>query len=456
MQLGELQRELARFTEMEAEVWAISIDPAEKLRKTRKKLGLTFLNLMDPGSRTIERFGILNRKQGHIPHPTALVVDKRGIIRYLRTDENYKKRPSSRELLRVLAGIHKSTAARGTLIVANKSDATVSLVDLPSGEVQATVPTGQGPHEVGVSPDGTRAVVTNYGTREAPGSTLTVIDIARARVLATIDLDGYHRPHGIQWLADNRRILVTSEESQALLTVDMDTGQVTGKVGTGQDISHMVAVTPEGTRAFVANIGSGSVTAIDLERQAQLANIPTGEGAEGITVTPDGTQVWVTNRAADTVTVIDAASLKILKVMESKSFPIRVKATADGNHLLVSNARSGELAVFDAHTLEEVRRLPMNLSARATEGRLFGGRFGDSPVPIGILVHPDGRWAYVASTNADVVSIIDLETWTIAGRLRPGREPDGLGFSPLAVNRPGAAATHASRSSLPLGHAAHG
>ena len=70
-----------------------------------------------------------------------------------------------------------AVAAAGTLVVANKSDATVSLVDTGSGEVVATLPTGEGPHEVAVSPDGKTALVANYGTRGAPGSSLTVIDL---------------------------------------------------------------------------------------------------------------------------------------------------------------------------------------------------------------------------------------------------------------------------------------
>ncbi len=49
-----------------------------------------------------------------------------------------------------------SPAAAGTLVVANKAEATVSLVDVASGEVVATLPTGAGPHEVAVSPDGGR------------------------------------------------------------------------------------------------------------------------------------------------------------------------------------------------------------------------------------------------------------------------------------------------------------
>ena len=56
--------------------------------------------------------------------------------------------------------------------------------------------------------------------------------------------------------------------------------------------------------------------------------------------------------------------------------------------------------------------------------RLFGERFGESPTPVGIVVHPDGTRAYVANTNADVISVIDLQEFRLVDRLVAGEEPD--------------------------------
>ena len=192
-----------------------------------------------------------------------------------------------------------------TLIVANKAEATVSLIDLASGKIVATLPVGTGPHEVAVSPDGRLALIANYGTGAQPGSSLTLIDIPSAKVVKTIDLGEYRRPHGMAFIG-NDRALVTSEANKALLEVDVAAGKVVRALPTGQEISHMVAVTPDGSRAFVANIRSGSITAFDLKEGKKIADVQTGAGAEGIAVTPDGRQVWVTNREADTVAVVDA------------------------------------------------------------------------------------------------------------------------------------------------------
>lgn len=132
--------------------------------------------------------------------------------------------------------------------------------------------------------------------------------------------------------------------------------------------------------------------------------------------------MWATNRGADTVSIIDVASSKIVATVDSKSFPIRAKFTDDGKRVLVSNAQSGDIAVFDSATRREVRRITMQAE-----------RSQDGPVPVGILVVPSLSRAFVANTNADTVTVIDMQTWQIVDRLTAGKEPDGLGYSQLTL-----------------------
>jgi YVTN family beta-propeller protein len=327
-------------------------------------------------------------------------------------------------------------ADTGTLIVLNKSDNTVSLINLETRKAVATIPTGAGPHEAAVSPDGNTAVIANYGVQGAPGNTLTVIDIAARKSVRTIDLGEYRRPHGLGWIQGNE-IAVTVEANKALLIVDVGLGKVLQAIGTDQNVSHMVAVSRKHARAFVANIGSGSVTVIDLKNKTKIGDVPTGAGAEGIDISPDGKEVWVTNRAANTLSVIDAGTLKVVATLESNSFPIRVKFVPGGKQVLVSNAQSGDVAVFDAVSKKEIKRIPMMEKAAAkseTENRLFGNQFAQSPVPVGILVAPGLDLAFVANTNADVVTMIDLKRLQITGRLTAGKEPDGLAYTTLKIN----------------------
>jgi DNA-binding beta-propeller fold protein YncE len=92
----------------------------------------------------------------------------------------------------------RALVAQGTLIVLNKAEASASLLDATTGTVVATLPTGTGPHEVAVSPDGRWALVANYGAGEG-GRSLTVLDVPARRVERTIDLGDYRRLHGVAW-----------------------------------------------------------------------------------------------------------------------------------------------------------------------------------------------------------------------------------------------------------------
>ncbi len=185
----------------------------------------------------------------------------------------------------------------------------------------------------------------------------------------------------------------------------------------------------------MANIVSGSVTAIDLVEGRKLGDITTGAGAEGIAVTPDGRHVWVGNRGADTLVILDSESLEIVQRIPCKGFPIRVVITPDGKRALVSCARDGEVAVFDVAARRELLRRTLELSnAPDAATRLFGERFGDSPVPVGLVVSADSKKAWVAATQADVVVVVDVETLDVIDLIEAGKEPDGMAITPVGAS----------------------
>ena len=335
-----------------------------------------------------------------------------------------------------VAGLLPTPDLAEVLLVANKSDDTVDLIDLRTGVSTATLPTGGAPHEIAVSPNGALALITNYGDRDDPGSTLTIVDVPRATVIRTIDLGRHTRPHGAAFV-DDELAAVTTEGSAHLLVVDTTTGALVHEIETGQKIAHMVAVTPDGARAFVANIGSDNVSAVDLAVGAKLGDIGTGAGAEGIAVTPDGREVWVGNREADTLSIIDPQRLEVVATLPCAGFPIRIAFTPGGESALISAARSGEVVLFDVTKRTESMRTMLDLSnAPDASRRLFGDRFGESPVPVGLVVAPAGEIAWIAATQADVVVAVNPSDLTVSDLLRAGREPDGMAFSPVELTKP--------------------
>jgi DNA-binding beta-propeller fold protein YncE len=156
----------------------------------------------------------------------------------------------------------------------------------------------------------------------------------------------------------NRTVLVTSETSHAVIEVNLISEKVVRVMDTGADTSHMLSATPDKTRVFTANIRSGSISAIDLEKGQLIRCVPTGAEPEAIDVSPDGREVWVGHNAANKLVVLDAHSLEVVAEMPTGELPIRLKCTVDGQWVLVSCARSGEVMLIDRAARKELARIP--------------------------------------------------------------------------------------------------
>jgi DNA-binding beta-propeller fold protein YncE len=333
-----------------------------------------------------------------------------------------------------LAGAFALAACAGaladTLLVVRKSADALDFIDPGSGLRLATVPVGFAPHEVSVAPDGKFAAVSNYGTRERPGSTLSIVDLEQPRELRRIDLAPHTRPHGVAWYAPDR-VAVTTEGSEHLLVVDPRAGTIVAKIPTGQETSHMVAVSPDAKRAYVANVGSGSVTAATLDAPAgAVRTMPTGAGTEAIAVRPGGREVWVAARAGGTLVRLDALALEPLGRMDLPGVPIRLAFSPDGATAFVSCAGSAEVVAFDAGTGRELRRRKIESPLAPTaSSRPFTGLAPGSPLPVGLLVAPDGKRLFVAATMADRILQLDAGSLEVLHVIDVDGEPDGLGIT---------------------------
>lgn len=318
-----------------------------------------------------------------------------------------------------------------TLLVVRKSDGALDLFDPGSGLRLASVGLGHAPHEVSVSPDGRRAAVTNYGTREQPGSTLSIVDLADPREIRRIDLDPHSRPHGVDWYAD-ARIAVTVEGSRHLLVVDPDAGRIVTAIETGQETTHMVAVAGDGARAYATNIGSGTTTAVDLQAGRKLADIATGAGSEALALAPGGRELWVAARAAGVVAVVDTSALEVVARIPLEGIPIRLAFAPDGRTAFVTCAGSGRLVAIDVAGRKVRHQVPVNVPmAPGADARPFAKLAPGSVLPIGLRLGSAGRVAYVAATMGDVVVQYELPGLEPLRTIAVGGEPDGLATTPV-------------------------
>jgi DNA-binding beta-propeller fold protein YncE len=314
----------------------------------------------------------------------------------------------------------------GLVLVANKAAAELDIVDGRTGRSLATLATGPGPHEVAAAPDGSLAVVCNYG-EAVPGDSLTVVDLRARAVARTVSLGEHRRPHGVAFVPGRAGVVaVTSETSRAVLLVDVVAGAVLAAIPTQQRGSHMLALTADGRRAFVANIEDGSVSELDLVRGAHLRTTPAAAKSEAIALSPDGAELWVGSNEANTLTVLEATTGATRAVLPAPTLPIRVAMTRDGALAVVSAAVSGELRIYDARRRALRTTVKLPLGADAPPGP------GDSPVPIGVAIVDEPRVALVSEARGGRVAVVDLEAGSVAGYLPLRAGIDGITWVPGA------------------------
>jgi YVTN family beta-propeller protein len=296
------------------------------------------------------------------------------------------------------------------LLVLNKEDATLHIIDPASGKLLGRVSTGAGPHEVVVSDDGKFAYVANYGTGQAPGNTLSVIDLAAQKEIRRVEISPLSRPHGLWWA--NGRVYFTAEADRKIARYDPATNNMDWLFETGQNATHMIVLSKDGRTIATANIASDTVSLIEQNAGGEWMHtvVPVGRGPEGLDLSPDGRELWVAHSRDGGVSVIDVASKKV-----TQTIPVgtkrsnRLKLTPDGRFALISDLDAGELVVLDTAARKEIKRLPI--------GRMLEG----------ILI-PTNERAYVAVTGENYVAVVDLKTWQVTRKIPAGAGPDGMAW----------------------------
>lgn len=298
---------------------------------------------------------------------------------------------------------------KGVLVVLNKNEATMSIIDPVTMKVTAKVPTGDGPHEVVLSPDGNTAYVANYGAQTA-GSSFSIIDIRTAKEIRRADLTPLIRPHGIQLIGT--KLYFTAEASRAIARYDTVTNKVDWIMGSGQNGTHMVVGTADQKKFYTANIGSDTVTAFEVppipQGRRPITHIPVGRQPEAIDLSPDGKEVWIGLNVEEQLEIVDVVGYKSVMKIDTKARPYRVRFTPDGKYVVCTMFKTKEVVLFDAASRKELRKLKVD---------------GE---PFGLAFSGDGKTAFVTTVGPDRVIKIDLEKMEITGTGETGALPDGI------------------------------
>jgi len=320
--------------------------------------------------------------------------------------------------LALLAGLSAEVdpTPGGLLLVANKGDHALGIIDPVAGRQVATVlESGITGHEVAASADGRTAFVPIYGDSGVgrPGSdgrSVDVVDLVTRQRVATLDLGRPERPHCPQ-VGPDGRLYVSTELTDDIAVIDPRSREVVDRIPTGQRESHMLALTPDGRRAFVSNVGAGTVSVIELASKRVEAVIPVAPVAQRIALSSDGSWAFTADQKQPRLAVIDTAARKVARAVELPAVGYGTAPTPDGRWLLVALPGAAAVAVVDLRSWAVARTIEVPRAPQA------------------VLVRPDGAVAYVSCDASGTVAEIDLGRWTVSRLIAAGRMADGLAWA---------------------------
>ncbi len=305
------------------------------------------------------------------------------------------------------------------LVVVNQGDKNISLVDTATEQQIATIPEGvtaMHGHEAATSPDGRTAYVPIYGNVGVGhpglnGHEMLVIDLPSRKITGHVDFGHGVRPHCVIYNQHDGLLYVTTELDQDVTLVDPKTLKIVGTIPTGQEQSHMLAISPDGTRGYTANVGPGTVSVLDIKARKKLAVIPISGETQRISVSTDGSMAFTSDQTQPRLAVIDTATNKVKAWVPLPGTGYGTAPTQDGRSLLVAIPSRNLVAVVDLGTLKVINTIPV------------------PSAPQEILVRPDGKVAYVSCNVKGQVAALDLSDWKVQKLIDAGAGADGLAWA---------------------------
>ena len=322
--------------------------------------------------------------------------------------------------------------------VANANANVVTVIDTAANTVVGTIPVGSAPAHVALSKDGARAYVTNTGS-----NTVSVIDTATRAVIGTIDVGDQPSSIAVTPAGDLVYVLGAAGVVEA---IDTTSNLIIASVpvgGTGR-----IAITPDGTRAYVA---AGNVTVIDTKTNEVLASFAPEVAAAAdifnfsvaIAIAPDGAHAyaavhtWLYNwqgfSATGGIAVIDTATNTVTDRVELWSQPGSVAVTPDGSRVYAGIQSFWADTLYGAAFLPGRTIIEVDTATKAMVGFTDLGAdsssWADQHTAADLVVSPDRAAVYVSIPRTSSVAAVDTATNDVSTLVAVDGGPVGLAIA---------------------------
>jgi YVTN family beta-propeller protein len=232
----------------------------------------------------------------------------------------------------------------------NEGSGTVSMIDTATDKVTATFSVGGKPRGIALSPDGKRL----YLSDQTANAVLTV-DAATGAVLTRTALGKSSSPCPRQLFLERQ----FPRQRQGYGVVDTASGKVVRKLKMrGKNPEHAV-FSPDDRWLYVSSEEADSVDIVDLGKGEVVQSVKVGDRPRGIGFLPDGKRAYVAAEHADTVNVIDVATMEVIASIKAGSRSNGVTVRPDGKRVYVSSGGDGTVQVIDTASNAIIAAIPV-------------------------------------------------------------------------------------------------
>lgn len=312
-------------------------------------------------------------------------------------------------------------------VVSIPANKTVSNIEIGNSSYFSATTTASYPTGVAVTPDGSRAYVTDAVTfvwvvdtasnsvitRIAAGSGPEAIAITpdgKSAYVTTITCSAPSCPNNPPPMASVEVIDTTSNS----VTTTINIGALPTVQKPGALLAGSIAISPDGTRAYVANGQGNQIWAIDTASNQVVATIPTTElGFVGVSISPDGSRLYAASIGNPSVVeVIDTKTNTVATTiaLPDSDVPTRIAVTPDGSHAYIT-AETGHVWIIDTAT-NAVRTIGIN----------------DGQPLLDVAFTPDGTRAYVTCGNNNTIYVLNTASSQLVSHFTSSY-PGGLAIS---------------------------
>ena len=279
-----------------------------------------------------------------------------------------------------------------------------------SDSVIATIPVGSLPHEIVFTPDGSRAIVANSGSRS-----LSIINVATNTVLRTVSLAT--QPLGLAVTPDGSRVWVVGYDvahGSSIQSVGVASGGAT-TITTSIYYPTAISFVAGGQIALVVGF-NGVASYLEVATGVRISQVDIGLYGNDVVVTRDGRYAYigVGDTSPGNIYRIDLSTFRVDRSVWPGARGAQIDVSPDGSTLLVPLASSpGEVAAFN--------------TAFDSPAQMITGMGYE---PAGVAITPVGSHAYVTNPWDNSVSIIDVGHRSVVGTIPVGETPRRLAVSP--------------------------